>query len=113
MITLRQFIATKKIVKEVFPYNIPDGNLGVHVMREIRNALDENPVHVLIDSWCGKEKEYTATMSDCTETSWNDHDPSRCLTCKIQEVILRDLPVYNCMDHMEKKFHVTRIFKNS
>jgi hypothetical protein len=82
MITLEQFKAAKKIVIKNQKYH-PDKDIGKKTMNEIRNAMSDDPVHDLCDTWCNQEKWYRATESECTDTSWEDHNCGECMTCEI------------------------------
>jgi len=85
-ITLKQFKNIKNLMNETFPFNI-GRNLAKTTIKAIRHIMAGDPRHTLWDSWCGQEKEYFARESECSETSWDDHDSNRCLTCKIIEEI--------------------------
>lgn len=83
-INLKKFKAVKNILMEEFPYNLyRSGDMGIQTIGHIRNAERNDPVHILVDSWCGEERKYYARESECTETSWEDHNCEQCLTCRI------------------------------
>ena len=87
-ITKEKFSEVKSILMGKFPYNQND--IESHVRYQIENALKgEDATHVLIDGWCGEETEYYASPSECSLRSWEDHCPSRCLTCKIIIILKR------------------------
>jgi len=81
--TIKQFKVAKKIVADFYPFH----GLAKKTIREMRNAVSNDPVHDLYDGWCGGDQHYTARERDCTPTSWRDHDRSRCMTCKIMNAL--------------------------